>query len=140
MDATPTKHETIKELTARKEAKKQSLKYQRDKDREMVRGKFMFYEVPGGEVTFPFRKYKEDQIETYTFRDGEIYTIPLGVAKHLANDCWYPVHHFQQDENGKPHVKIGQKVHRMGFQSLEFVDIDDWASSGPTAVVSVERA
>jgi len=103
----------------------QSLKYQRDKDREMVKGIFRFYEVPGGSVSFNFRKYKEDPIERYDFVDGQVYTIPLGVAKHLTNNCSYPVHQHMKDENGNISARIGQKVNRIGFESLEFMDIDD---------------
>jgi len=103
----------------------QSLKYQRDKDREMVKGIFRFYEVPGGSVSFNFRKYKEDPIERYDFVDGEVYTIPLGVAKHLTNNCNYPVHQYMKDESGNVNARVGQKVNRIGFESLEFMDIDD---------------
>lgn len=104
---------------------KNNLRYQRDKDREMVRGIFKFYEVPGGLMEFMFKKYKDDKLEKYSLVDGQIYTIPLGVAKHLNNNCWYPVHAYAQDESGKTSVKIGQKVKRCGFQSLEFIDIDE---------------
>lgn len=51
-----------------------NLKYLRDKDRTPVRGKFIFHEVPGGKMDFPFRAYKGDPIETYHFTDGEVYT------------------------------------------------------------------
>ena len=34
---------------------KKDLKYMRDKDREMVRGIFRFFEVPGGTMAFSFR-------------------------------------------------------------------------------------
>lgn len=104
---------------------KANLKYMRDKDREMVKGIFRFFEVPGGTMSFSFRKYKEDSIEKYTLVDGQVYTVPLAVAKHLNKNCWYPVHHYQQDEIGNKSVHIGKKVYRCGFQSLEFVDLDD---------------
>lgn len=104
---------------------KPNLKYMRDKDREPVRGKFIFHEVPGGTLSFVFKAYKEDQVEKYTLVDGEIYTLPLGVAKHLNKNCWYPVHAYLQDEKGAVSQKVGKKVRRASFQSLEFVDIDD---------------
>jgi hypothetical protein len=115
-----------------------NLRYMRDKDREMVKGKFIFHEVPGGVLEFVFKKYKEDAVEKYTMYDGEIYTVPLGVAKHLNKDCWYPIHSFTQDENGKPTQKIGQKVRRCSFQSLEFVDIDDLTPEG-SGLITVEN-
>ncbi len=110
--------------TTKEEVKKTNLKYERDKDREMVKGIFRFHEVPGGNMKFVFRKYREDQVENYDFNDGQIYSIPLGVARHLNSNLWYPIHSFLQDENGNPAMKVSQKVRRCSFQSLEFVDID----------------
>ena len=104
---------------------KQNLKYMRDKDRQMVKGIFRFHEVPGGSMSFVFKAYKEDPVERFDLVDGDIYEIPLGVAKHLNHNCWYPVHAYALDDNGKPVMRIGQKVRRCSFQSLEFVDVDD---------------
>jgi len=112
----------------------ESLKYQRDKDRQMVKGIFRFYEVPGGSVSFNYRKYKEDTIERYDLVDGQVYTIPLGVAKHLTKNCSYPVHKHLKDESGKVSMRIGQKVNRVGFESLEFMDIDDLPSNSDSIV------
>jgi hypothetical protein len=104
---------------------KPSLQHQRDKDRTKVKGMFKFYEVPGGMLSFVFRKYKGDPIERFDLRDGEIVTVPLGVAKHLNTSGWYPIHAHLLDEGGRPVMRVGQKVHRYGFQSLEFMDIDE---------------
>lgn len=132
--------EMPKDLTPKKENKpKVNLKYLRDKHREPVRGKFIFHEVPGGSMSFVFREFKEDDVERYDLTDGEIYTLPLGVAKHLNKNCWYPVHTYAQDENGKPVQKIGQKVRRCSFQSLEFVDIEDLTPTGSDGIVTVEK-
>jgi hypothetical protein len=117
-----------------------NLRYMRDKDREPVRGKFIFHEVPGGLMSFVYKAYKEDEIERFDLVDGEIYTLPLGVAKHLNKNCWYPVHAYAMDENGRPTMKIGQKVRRCSFQSLEFVDIDDLSAVGTPEIVTVETA
>lgn len=114
-------------MAKKPEVKKPNLKYMRDKDRELVKGIFRFHEVPQGTMSFSFKAYKEDPVENYTFVDGEVYTIPLGVARHLNKNCWYPIHHYAQDADGKNTVKVGQKVHRTSFQSLEFIDIDDIA-------------
>lgn len=105
-------------------------RYQRDKDREPVKGIFRFYEVPGGSVSFNYRAYKEDEVERYDLVDGQVYTLPLGVAKHLNKNGKYPVHKYMTDETGKAVMKIGQYVRRFGFQSLEFVDIDDLQEEG----------
>ena len=119
--------------------KKQDLKYQRDKDREKVKGIFKFYEIPGGELSFVYRAYKEDPVEKFTLVDGNVYTIPLGVAKHLNNNGTYPVHKYLKDDTGNVSMKIGQKVRRFGFQSLEFVDIDEFENN-PSPIVTVEKA
>lgn len=115
---------------AKKQAdvKKPNLKYMRDKHRELVKGIFRFHEVPGGTMQFSFKAFKEDPVENFTFIDGGVYTIPLGVAIHLNKNCWYPIHAHQQDENGVHSIKVSQKVHRVSFQSLEFVDLDDLPS------------
>jgi hypothetical protein len=115
--------------------KRSSLKYQRDQDREMVKGIFQFYEVPGGSMSFCFKKYKEDQVERFDFMDGQIYNIPLGVAKHLNKNGWYPVHEYLKNEDGKPSMKIGKKVRRFGFRSLEFTDIEDMTPDGEPFIV-----
>src|SRR5579871_1747386 len=122
---------TTKEAAEKKETVKKNHKWQRDKDREPVKGIFRFYEVPGGNMEFVYGPiYKGDQTEKYHLFDGQIYTLPLGVAKHLNKNVWYPVHAFQEDENGKPAARIHQRVRRCGFQSLEFVDIDDLTPTG----------
>jgi hypothetical protein len=126
------------EIKDKKEVTKQSLKYARDKDRELVKGIFRFYEVPGGSMSFVFKVYKEDPVERFDFVDGEVYKIPLGVAKHLNKNGWYPVHVHSMDEIGKPSMRIGQKVRRFGFQSLEFVDIEDLAF-GDKQIITVEH-
>jgi hypothetical protein len=51
---------------------KVNLRYQRDKDREQVKGIFRFHEVPGGSMSFVYKAYKEDQVERYDLFDGEI--------------------------------------------------------------------
>jgi hypothetical protein len=129
---------TISAMEAKKQSVATNLRYQRDKDREMVKGIFKFYEVEGGGMSFVFKQYKEDPVERYDFVDGQVYTIPLGVAKHLNKNGWYPVHQFMTDEYGKPTMKIGQKVRRFGFNSLEFVDIDDLTPVGGP-LVTVEN-
>ena len=115
---TPKKEDSVKETA------KINLEFQRKKDREMVRGIFRFHEVPGGRMEFNFKKYKGDPLEKFTMNDGEVYTIPLGVAKHLNTNCWYPSYNFKNDEQGRPAVSIAEKIRRCSFQSLEFVDIE----------------
>lgn len=105
---------------------KAKLKMMRDKDREKVKGIFRYYELPGGVLEFVYSKYAEDPVEKYSLQDGGICTIPLGVAKHLNKNGWYPVHAHRQEDDGKTSQHIGKKVRRFGFQSLDFIDESDF--------------
>lgn len=123
MDKVPTK-KTVEQV-------KKQIEYQRAKDAEIVRGIFRFYEIPGGTLEFTYGPiYKGDEQQNYKLTDGMVYSLPLGVARHLNKNCWYPVHKQLLDESGKPSIRIGQKVRRCGFQSLEFVDIEDLTPVG----------
>jgi|SRR5579859_222028 len=115
-----------------------SLKYQRERDKTPVRGKFIFHEVPGGVMSFNYKKYKEDEVERYDLTDGQIYTIPLGVAKHLNKNCSYPIHSYLLDDAGKPMQRVGEMKRRCSFQSLEFIDDIDLAGAG-NSIVMVEN-
>jgi len=126
------------QTTDEKKKNPKSLKYQRDQDRQMVKGIFRFYEVPGGSISFNFKKYKGDPVDRYDMIDGQVCSIPLGVAKHLNKSGSYPVHKYAKDEAGNVSMKIGQKVNRFGFQSLEFMDIDD-LSNKADEIVTVEE-
>lgn len=124
---------------------KGNLKYQRDKDREPVKGIFRFYEAPGGTLSFCFRGYKEDPIEQFALKDGEVYTLPLGIAKHLNKSGCYPEYEFFQGEKNvvgafspEGHMmRVSRKIRRYGFQSLEFVDSDDVGTA--TDIVEVQH-
>ena len=124
-------------MAKKPEVKKPNLKWMRDRDREMVKGIFRFHEVPGGTMQFSFKAYKEDPVENFTLVDGGVYSIPLGVARHLNNNCKYPIHAHAQDAEGKNIIKVGQMIHRTSFQSLEFVDIEDL--SQPADLVTIEH-
>lgn len=115
------------QISSTKKDISQELHMQRERDREMVKGKFIFHEVPGGQMDFVFKKYKGDPIEKFSMKDGEIYTVPLGVAKHLNTNCSYPSYDYKNDEQGRPVLSVKEKIRRCSFQSLEFVDIENSA-------------
>jgi len=140
----------MSKVATEKKTAKPNFRYMRDKDREKVKGIFRYYEVPGGQVSFMFRAYKEDGIQRYDLIDGQIYTLPLGVAKHLNNNCWYPRYgHMEGEEGvigghapnglgkGMQGMRLAQKVRRMGFQSLEFTDVEE-LNSPNKEIVTVE--
>jgi hypothetical protein len=135
-----TEHkETATKAPLKRDDAAKKIKYMRDKDREMVKGIFKFYEVPGGCMKFSYKAYKEDPVEDFELYDGQVYTIPLGVAKHLNKNGWYPIHAYAQNEQGRPVARIGQKVHRFGFHSIEFTDIEDLNANKHNEIVTVER-
>lgn len=125
--------------TSTPDKKKPNLRYLRDKMREPVKGIFRFHEAPGQTLHFNYREFKEDPIERYSLEDGKICTIPLGVAKHINKNLWYPVHSHTMDEYGKTSTRIGQKVRRATFQSLEFVDIEDIEPDAQNDLITIEQ-
>jgi hypothetical protein len=124
----------------KKEAKKINLKYQRDKDHEIVKGIFRFYECVGATLSFVYKAYKEDDVERYDLVDGQVYSIPLGVARHLNKSGRYPIHEYKMNENGVASQHIGKRVARYGFQSLEFVDISDTDATGSDGIIEITEA
>ena len=117
-----------------------TLKMQRDKDREPVKGVFKYHENQGGVLKFSIKLHKEDQVETYELVDGGIYTLPRGVATHLNKNTFYPVYEQSReakDVSGIPALKVKQKVFRTGFYPLDFVDVGE--SEQQAGLVSVER-
>lgn len=120
--------------TMTKEEGKKYLVRMRAEDKEMVKGIFHFHECPGGTLAFPYRAYLGDEIEVFNLTDGQVYSLPKGVAKHLNKNCWYPKYDYVKGEPGTQgafnnmtgvSMKITNKVRRCSFQSLDFVDIDD---------------
>ena len=103
----------------------QEIRAQREKDHQIVKGIFRCYEPKGGSMSFSFRKYKGDEVLQYTLVDGEIYSLPLMVAKHLNQNCWWPQHTHVLDANGNPSIEVGKKVERCSFESLEFQEITE---------------
>lgn len=100
----------------------------RAEEQKMVRGIFRFHEVPGGQMDFVYRKYKGQPLEKYSMKDGEVYEVPLGVARHLNTNCWYPVYGFSDrshaDVQQSALMSVKEKVRRCSFQSLDFVEAE----------------
>lgn len=95
---------------------------------KMVTGVFRDLEVgPGGNIRFSARKYPWDPIMDFHFIDGQTYTIPLWVARHLNEDCKYPVYRHNVDPSAKEGEKVkqivGQWNHRFAFVSSEFIHV-----------------
>ena len=138
----PRAHIAFKDLTSAEQAErrrnlKSHLAYMRDKDRELIKCRFRYYDCPGGELRFVFKEYKEDPIEKYALMDNYIYTLPLGVIRHLNKKCFFVVHEYRDNEAGLPTQVIGKKIQRCEAIPLEFVDIEDLSPAG-TDVVTVQ--
>lgn len=93
----------------------------RQEDSKPVRGIFRSLIPVGGSVQFYFRKWKGDPVEKYDLRDGEIYTLPKGVVRHLQENCWEPIHGFTMDENNRQAInKLGKKIKRFTFEPIDY--------------------
>lgn len=108
---------------------KPTLAQQRERDEELVTGRFSFTECPGGTLNFSYKKYKHEKIKRFSLKDGEVYQLPRGVAKHLATAGRYTVHKNALDEFGRPSIKLGTIKKRYNFESLEFFDESDLPSN-----------
>lgn len=94
---------------------------ERERDMKMVKGRFRCFEPQGGSVTLNYRRHKGEPIRKYTFQDGQEYEIPLGLAKHLRENCCYYKHAHIMDMNGNPIVnQQSQRVDRMTFEPMGF--------------------
>lgn len=60
---------------------------EREADAKIIRGKFVNRENKGASLTFHYKKYKGEPLKTYRLIDGNEYDLPIGVIKHLVNNC-----------------------------------------------------
>jgi len=105
--------------------KTKDIEVQKAQDAKPVTGRFVYKERPGQVLEFPYRKYKGDPIKIWKFVDGQVYTIPRGIASHLQREGKYQVHAHALDENGLPSMKVGHTIDRYTFESLSFLDEED---------------
>lgn len=129
-----------------KEASKETLNKFIEEETKIVKGIFQCFESPGATQRIVVKKYPGIPMFEKTMTDGQIYEIPLYVARHLngidvtakgldgkLNTCSYPVHAFKwgaeevapKSQIGSggipvPIVGVSKRVKRYGFQSLEF--------------------
>ncbi len=148
-----TPQSTVKKIS-REELAKQ-IKKMRDRDSELVTGIFKNLENPAtnggrGSVVFSYKYYPGQENEVYELWDGERYTLPRGVARHLNNNCFYKEYQHLPGEFGQTGIRGGtssdgriqtnslqmaKKVHRYAFHSLEYMDDD--VDMYPTNLVEV---
>ena len=103
-----------------KEVAAKELKTLAEKESKMVRGRFQNFECKGAAFGFMYRKFATDPLEKYTMEDGEVYEIPLRVAKHLNSNVFFET---ARHKNKEKNLTFKEKVKRVGFQSLDFEDL-----------------
>ena len=104
-----------------KRATKEEIEKLRKEANRMVKGIFRCHEPRGGSVQLVWREFKGDPIRRWTLVDGHEYELPIGLARHLNNNCSYAVHQHILGADGKPAVdKMGKKISRMNFESIEY--------------------
>jgi len=101
-------------------------KKQFERDHKKVRGVFRFMESPGGTLRFAFRKYKEDPVWHFELKDGEVCELPLMVARHLSQNCSYPIYKHRKDpvetyEQANPLALVDRMEKRCTFESIDFL-------------------
>lgn len=101
------------------EQRKAYIRCLRDKESEKVKGIYRCMVPLGGSTKFSVRLH-EGEVQTFTMKDGEEYEIPLSVAKHLRENCWFPEHGYILDAQGKPSVGVGKKHNTHNFEPSAF--------------------
>ncbi len=123
-------HNYVKEISefnesklTTEEKKKTSEKIEKDKieNSKLVKGVFKNSECPGGDVTFAYRMYKGDPVRTYHFVDGQEYTIPLGVARHINRQCKYKKSKYLIDKDGNKIIGRDTPIERYQFISQDYM-------------------
>lgn len=104
----------------KKEAKEKLDKLYKEESK-IVKGVFKNIEAPGGEISFPYKKFPQDPLTIYTLKDGGTYDLPLCVAKHLNNDCIVKQHHFITDQFGNRTIDKNKGEQRYQFLSTEYM-------------------
>jgi len=88
---------------------------------EMVTGIFKNLEIEGSPIKFSFsqgKRFKGKPAEVYELKDGEKYTIPLDVARHL-NRCSYFASVHEVDEKGNYLRTKKELVDRYMFRRID---------------------
>jgi|SRR5882672_4755 len=131
-----------KNLKMSKDDLKKKIKSMRDRDAETLVGIFRNFEHRSnagstGTLLFSFKMYPGEENAMYELQDGERYALPRGVVRHIKNNCYWKEYVQLPGEMGRgmqqgvpdgkyvtKNMQASRKVHRFGFDSLEFMDDD----------------
>jgi len=97
-----------------------NMKEMQEEDARKIRGTFRCFKPVGGNVSFYFRKWKNDPVEKYELHDGKEYELPLGVVKHLNENCYEEQKSYLLDANGDSIKGAGKRDHRFAFTPLNY--------------------
>lgn len=105
---------------------KAAIDLEKKRDMEIVKGIFKNHEQEGGNLKFSFKKYP-GRVETYDLYDGEIYSIPRMVAKHLNNECAYPTFELSDSlgANTRSTSIPGKPRRRFSFEYVSDEELKD---------------
>jgi hypothetical protein len=81
----------------------------------MVTGTFVNVECPGQTAMINCKYYKGQQVFKQLMFDNEKYTVPLSVARHINERCFYQQHKNVLDANGLNIKGDGPKIARYKF-------------------------
>lgn len=90
------------------------------RDHEIVEGRFNNLELQNGNLSFIFKKYRDDEVKRYKFDHNEVYKIPRMVADHINNNCSFPVYKHVKNDKGMQVVQLQESVRRFSFEPLSF--------------------
>lgn len=100
-------------LSKEKQSLKEKIERQKAHDNELVTGRFTNRRVPGQPAKVPYIKYSDDPVRWWNFQDGQVYTIPRGLADQLNggsedDPCYYMPRFIQKTGEYIPSQTAGE--------------------------------
>lgn len=133
------KKNTIKKKVSKDDLKRLIPAWQK-RDEEEVTGIFENKEHRGQEATMQYRLYPNEEITKWVFQDGERYTIPRGLMRHINENCYHTITSDmslqvpgkdpmkQMSAGGNvpaiQDMKFFRNEHRFAFHPMEYDDED----------------
>ena len=120
----PEAKPTTQTLSPAAQRVKEQMEAKKKENRQIVKGRFRNIESPGSQLTFNYN------MDKYIMQDGEVYDVPLEVARHL-NNCYYRVDEKAldvQSDGWKSNPKVGRKIDRFAFESLVYTPDDKFGA------------
>ena len=100
------------------------LRAEYERKSQMVKGLFTFNEQRGATFKFGFCEFPKrfgDCPTMYELKDGEMCTIPLGVAEHIRDNLFY--YEVEERMECGQAMRIKRKVRRATFENSDFTPV-----------------